>query len=90
MRAGRRGKRRSLVCQIAVAALGLAVLAGCGDDGPEEACSELRADLDELESRFSGSDDQSWDDVRETSDASAERDRLQAEMARAGCASEGE
>jgi hypothetical protein len=80
-----------LLCCVTVAALGLGALVGCADDGQEDACSDLRAQLDELERRFAGGDDeQSWDDVRETSDASAERDRLRAEMARAGCPSNSE
>lgn len=54
LRAGPAGKRCGVVGRIAVAAFGLAVLVGCGDDGKEDACSELRAELDELESRFTG------------------------------------
>lgn len=90
LRAGPAGKRCGVVGRIAVAAFGLAVLVGCGDDGKEDACSELRAELDELESRFTGGDDQSWDGVNDTLDASVGRDRLRAEMARVGCPSEGE
>ena len=91
MRVGRSGKKCGLVSCVTVAALGLSGIVGCADDGQEDACSELRAQLDELEGRFAGGDDeQSFDDVRETSDASAERDRLRAEIARAGCASNGD
>jgi hypothetical protein len=50
----------------------------------------MQAQLNELEDRSaSGDDDQSWDDIKETADASAERDRLRAEMARAGCPASG-
>ena len=81
----------ALVGCLSVVALGLAAPFGCADAGSEDACSLLRYELEDLEARFAGDDDQqSWDNVRETAQASVERDRLRAEMAESGCASRGE
>jgi hypothetical protein len=72
----------------ALALVGLAMAVGCADGEPG-ACAELRAALDDLEGRFNSPDDeQSWDAVEETAEATAERDRLTAELARAGCSTD--
>lgn len=83
------GSRRAVraVAQ-ALAVVGLAMAVGCADGEPD-ACAELRAALDDLEGRFgSAGDEQSWDAVEETAEATAERDRLTAELARAGCSAD--
>lgn len=72
----------------ALALVGLAVVAGCADGEPDR-CAELQAALADLEGRFGAPDDeQSWDAVQATAEATAERDRLRAELARAGCAAD--
>ena len=80
-----------LVGCLSVVAVGLAAPFGCADAGSEDACSLLEEQLEDLEERFAGDDDQqSWDDVRDMADAAVERDRLRAELARSGCAPSGE
>jgi hypothetical protein len=82
----RAGSQRAVrVVAQAVAVVGLATVVGCADAGPQP-CAELQAALDELEGRSVAPDgEQSWDAVEATATATAERDRLTAEMARAGC-----
>ena len=68
--------------------VGLAMVVGCTDGEPDE-CAELRSALDELDGRFDAPDDeQSWDVTKDVAEATAERDRLRAELARAGCATD--
>ncbi len=70
----------------ALAVLGLAVVVGCADSGKPAACAELQSELDELEARFDAPKaGQSWDGVQEVAEATAERDRLRADLAQAGC-----
>lgn len=80
---GSGSRRAARALAQALVLTGLAV--GCGDREPDE-CAQLRAALDDLEGRFDAPDDeQSWEAVVETAEATAERDRLRAELARSGC-----